>query len=61
MTSRLSLIIVAATIGLEFDFITEALKDATVQLAVTTGRLDPPLFKAFFKSEAALSDSVGIE
>lgn len=61
MTSRLSLIIVAATIGLEFGFITEAFRDAIILLAVLTCLLGPSLFKAFYTSEAALSDSGGIE
>jgi hypothetical protein len=61
MTSRLSLILVAATIGLEFGFITETLKDAIALLAVITCLRGPSLFKAFLKSEAALNDSVGIE
>lgn len=56
MTSRLSLIIVAATIGLEFGFITQAFKDAII-----TCLLGPSLFKAFFKSEAASRDGGGIE
>lgn len=45
MTSRLSLIIVAATIGLEFGFITESFKDAIILLAVITCLLGPSLFK----------------
>jgi len=61
MTSRLSLIIVAATIGLEFGFISEAFKDAIILLAVITCLLGPSLFKAFYKSEAAPSDGGGIE
>ena len=61
MTSRLSLIIVAATIGLEFGFITEAFKDAIILLAVITCLLGPSLFKAFYKSEAESITSGGIE
>ena len=61
MTSRLSLIIVATTIGLEFGFINEAFKDAIILLAVITCKLGPSLFKAFFKSQAASSDTGGIE
>jgi Kef-type K+ transport system membrane component KefB len=61
MTSRLSLIIVAATIGLEFGFITQAFKDAITLLAIITCLLGPSLFKAFFKSEAGSSDGGGIE
>jgi Kef-type K+ transport system membrane component KefB len=61
MTSRLSLIIVAATIGLDFGFITEAFKDAIILLAVITCLLGPSLFKAFYKSEAASRDSGAIE
>lgn len=60
MTSRLSLILVAATLGLEFGFITEAFKDAIILLAVTTCLLGPTLFKVFFKSEAPSRGS-GIE
>ena len=51
MTSRLSLIIVAATIGLEFGFITEPFKDAVILLAVITCLLGPSLFKAFHRPE----------
>ena len=49
MTSRLSLIIVAATLGLEFGFITEAFKDAIILLAVITCLMGPSLFKAFHR------------
>jgi len=45
LSSRLSLIIVAATIGLEYGFITEQYKDAIVLLAVFTCLLGPSLFK----------------
>lgn len=51
MTSRLSLIIVAATIGLEFGFITEAFKDAIILLAVITCLMGPSLFKVFHRAE----------
>ncbi len=51
MTSRLSLIIVAAAIGLEFGFITEAFKDAVILLAVTTCLIGPILFKALHRPE----------
>lgn len=51
MTSRLSLIIVAATIGLEFGFITEAFKDAIILLAVITCLLGPSLFKALHRPQ----------
>jgi len=61
MTSRLSLIIVAATIGLEFGFITEAFKDAIILLAVVTCLLGPSLFKAFHRTEGESSRSRGIE
>ncbi len=60
MTSRLSLIIVAATIGLEFGFITEAFKDAIILLAVITCLLGPSLFKTFHRSEGE-PKSGGIE
>ena len=61
MTSRLSLIIVAARIGLEYGFITEAFKDAIILLVIVTCLLGPSLFKAFYKSEATSNDSGGIE
>jgi Kef-type K+ transport system membrane component KefB len=51
MTSRLSLIIVAATIGLEFGLITEAFKDAIILLAVVTCLVGPSLFKALHRPE----------
>lgn len=51
LTSRLSLIIVAATIGLEFGFITEAFKDSIVLLAIVTCLLGPVLFKVLHKKE----------
>jgi len=53
MTSRLSLIIVAATIGLEFGLITEAFKDAIILLAVITCLLGPSLFKALHRPDGA--------
>ena len=61
MTSRLSLIIVAATIGLEFGFITEAFKDAIILLAVITCLLGPSLFKSFFRTGAETGARAGIE
>lgn len=51
LTARLSLIIVAATIGLEFGFITAAFKDSIILLAVITCLLGPVLFKVFYRSE----------
>ena len=45
LSSRLSLIIVAASLGLEFGFITVNYKDAIVLLAVLTCLLAPSLFK----------------
>jgi hypothetical protein len=51
ITSRLSLIIVAATIGLEFGFITEALKDSIIRLAVVTCLVGPSLFNAMHRLE----------
>lgn len=61
VTLRLTLIIVAATIGLEFGFISEVFKDVIIRLAAITGLLGPFLFKAPFKSETSLSDSGVIE
>lgn len=61
MTSRLSLIIVAATIGLEFGFITEAFKDAIILLAVITCLLGPSLFKSFSRTGADTDARAGIE
>ncbi len=61
LTSRLSLIIVAATIGLQFGFITEAFKDAIILLAVVSCLLGPSLFKAFYRNEEEPSAGVGIE
>lgn len=49
MTSRLSLIIVAATIGLELGFITAAFKDAIILLAIITCLLGPSLFRALHR------------
>ncbi|MDY0375550.1 MAG: cation:proton antiporter [Desulfobacterium sp.] len=57
MTSRLSLIIVAATIGLEFGFITEAFKDAIILLAIITCLMGPTMFKAFYRTEKETTDS----
>jgi len=57
MTSRLSLIIVAATIGLEFGFITESFKDVIILLAVITCLMGPSLFKAFYRTDAESIDS----
>ena len=61
MTSRLSLIIVSTTIGLEFGFINEAFKDEIILLTIITCMLGPSLFKAFFKFQAASSDAGCIE
>jgi Kef-type K+ transport system membrane component KefB len=57
MTSRLSLIIVAATLGLEFGFITEAFKDAIILLAIVTCLMGPTLFKAFYRSDGDAQDT----
>ena len=46
LASRLSLIIAAASIGLEYGLVTEEFKDAVVLLAVCTCLLGPSLFKA---------------
>ena len=56
MTSRLSLIIVAATIGLEAGFITEGFKDAIILLAVVTCLLGPSLFKLSYRPEDSADD-----
>jgi Kef-type K+ transport system membrane component KefB len=56
LTSRLSLIIVAATIGLEFGFISEAFKDAIILLAVITCLIGPGLFKILHRPEADLNN-----
>ena len=61
VTLRLSLIIVAATIGLELGFITAVFNNVIILQAVITGLLGPFLFKAPFKSEISLSDSGVIE
>lgn len=53
LSSRLSLIIVAATIGLELGFITDAFKDAIILLALMTCLLGPSLFKLLLR----MSDS----
>lgn len=45
LSSRLSLIIVAATIGLEMEFITPPFKDAIILLAVMTCLLGPSMFR----------------
>jgi len=50
LTSRLSLIIVAATIGLEFGFITEAFKDSIILLVIVSCLLGPVLFNLFYRS-----------
>lgn len=46
LASRLSLIIAAASIGLEYGLVSEQFKDAVVLLAVCTCLLGPSLFKA---------------
>lgn len=56
MTSRLRLIIVAATIGLEFGFIAEAFKDAIILLAVITCLLGPSLFKVLHRPDNQSKD-----
>jgi Kef-type K+ transport system membrane component KefB len=53
LSSRLSLIIVAATIGLESGFITESFKDAVILLAVITCLFGPSAFKWLYRSEEA--------
>ena len=50
LSSRLSLIIVAAAIGVELNFITSAFKDAIILLAVMTCLLGPSLFKLLLRS-----------
>ncbi len=49
LSARLSLIIVAATIGLEMGFISARFKDAIILLAVMTCLLGPILFKLLFR------------
>ncbi len=49
LSARLSLIIVAATIGLEMNFISVQFKDAVILLAVMTCLLGPSLFKLLFR------------
>ncbi len=61
MTSRLSLIIVAATIGLEAGFITEAFKDAIILLAIVTCLTGPSVFKAFYRPDDDDNDRNRIE
>jgi Kef-type K+ transport system membrane component KefB len=51
LSSRLSLIIVAASLGLEFGFITATYKDAIVLLAVLTCLLGPTLFRLLNRSD----------
>lgn len=53
LSSRLSLIVVAAAIGLESGFITRPFKDAVILLAVMTCLLGPSLFKLTFRPDAA--------
>ena len=61
MTSRLSLIIVAATIGLEAGFITEVFKDAIILLAITTCLTGPSFFKAFYRPDEEAGNGSRIE
>ena len=53
LSSRLSLIIVAATIGLESGFISESFKDAVILLAVVTCLFSPSVFKWLYRPEAS--------
>lgn len=55
LSSRLSLIVAAASIGLAGGFITESFKDAIVLLAVLTCLLGPSLFKAMQPRPSARS------
>ncbi len=61
LTSRLSLIIVAATIGLESGFISEPFKDAIVLLAVISCLLGPSAFKALYRPETGDSGGPDIQ
>jgi Kef-type K+ transport system membrane component KefB len=53
LSSRLSLIIVAASIGLEAGFISAEFKDAIVLLAVITCLLGPSGFKLLHRPESS--------
>jgi Kef-type K+ transport system membrane component KefB len=57
LSSRLSLIIVAASIGLELGFIDAPMKDAIVLLAVVTCLLGPTAFKLLYKPEAPVREA----
>lgn len=48
LSSRLSLIVVAASIGYEAGFITAAYKDSIILLAVCTCLIGPTLFKTLY-------------
>ena len=61
MTSRLSLIIVAATIGLEFGFITETFKDSIILLAIATCLMGPVLFKRLHSMTDTGAEEPGME
>ena len=56
LSSRLSLIIVAATIGRNQGFITEGFKDAIILLAVITCLLGPSVFKLLHRPEDEQGD-----
>jgi Kef-type K+ transport system membrane component KefB len=59
LSSRLSLIIVAASLGLEAGFITVEFKDAIVLLAVITCLMGPSVFKLLHRSDGAMERKSG--
>jgi Kef-type K+ transport system membrane component KefB len=61
LSSRLSLIIVAATIGLEYGFITEEYKDVIILLAVFTCLLGPSAFKVLHRPTGHEDEGGGAE
>jgi Kef-type K+ transport system membrane component KefB len=61
LSSRLSLIIVAATIGLKYEFISEQYKDAIILLAVFTCLMGPTMFKLSHRPTGQEPEAAGAE
>ncbi|CAD7779674.1 Sodium/hydrogen exchanger family protein [Candidatus Methanoperedenaceae archaeon GB37] len=54
LSARLSLIVAAASIGVQQGFITPHLKDSIILLAIITSTLAPTIFKQIFNHETKL-------
>jgi hypothetical protein len=58
LSTRLSLIVAAASLGVEAGLMTTAMKDSVILLAILTCMLGPSLYKAMSRDESKAQNSV---